>query len=137
MRPIQQSSVSLGLIEVIPIKGRLNVFSRLFETSAGYSLEIFRGDIPITSITHRNPEKRWSWDILVEADTIVKVKLSPVFATFRGQLRTQLAIVINLAIERDYKPPVMRNHRFMARVAGVDDRQAPMTETSAPSIIQS
>ncbi len=88
MRPIQQSSVSLGLIEVIPIKGRLNVFSRLFETSAGYSLEIFRGDIPITSITHRNPEKRWSWDILVEADTIVKVKLSPVFATFRGQLRT-------------------------------------------------
>src|SRR5438045_1168441 len=63
------------------------------------------------------------------------ISFGPKLMTFRGQLTTQLAIVINLAVERDHKPRIMRDHRFVARIAGVDDRQASMAQTDALSLI--
>jgi len=55
--------------------------------------------------------------------------------TLRGKLTAQIAIVINLAVERDHKASIVRNHGLVARVAGVNDRQASMTETDALSVL--
>src|ERR1041384_3997146 len=51
--------------------------------------------------------------------------------TFGDQLLTQLAIVVDLAVENDDESIVMREHRLVTGAARVDDRKPAMTEGNA------
>src|SRR5205085_9682895 len=53
----------------------------------------------------------------------------------RFEFATQLAIVVNLAVEADLKTPVSVTHRLMPGRRRVNDRQPPMTETHTPPVI--
>ena len=43
----------------------------------------------------------------------------------------QLAIVVNLSVENNDQAAVVRKHRLVSGAAGIDDRQAPVTNTNA------
>ena len=39
----------------------------------------------------------------------------------------------DLTVERDYVPPIRRQHRLVSGTTGIDDRQAPMAQAGLPS----
>src|SRR5437870_2541600 len=63
-----------------------------------------------------------------------RVRLGSEIVAFGCELRAQFAIVVDLAVQRDYKTAISRQHRLMARTARVDDRQAAMTETNSMAV---
>src|SRR5690348_3203818 len=51
----------------------------------------------------------------------------------RTQLLAQLAVVVDLSIEREDVAAIVRKHRFVTTGRSIDNRQPSMAQTRAPS----
>src|SRR5260370_6487282 len=63
------------------------------------------------------------------------VGLGSEMVAFGFELLAQFAIVVDLAVERDYKTAISGEHRLMARTARVYDRKTAMAQACAAGFV--
>lgn len=87
MRTINRMTNELGLVETSKV-GRIEMWNRARTVPNGFSLEVFRNDKHLTSITPLTPEGRLNLEVLATGNIVLKVNLGYRSMTMSRQMNT-------------------------------------------------